>query len=82
MEDLNNSINNKKDNEERSDIYLKNNEEKEDYKNDIITGDNDSSLKNEKKIEEEINKRNIAFKNIFEIISLKEKYNNIKYKLF
>ena len=78
MEDLNNSINNKKDNEERSDIYLKNNEEKEDYKNDIITGDNDSSLKNEKKIEEEINKRNIAFKNIFEIISLKEKYNILK----
>ena len=78
IEDLNNSINNKKDNEERSDIYLKNNEEKEDYKNDIITGDNDSSLKNEKKIEEEINKRNIAFKNIFEIISLKEKYNILK----
>ena len=78
IEDLNNSINNKKDNEERNDIYLKNNEEKEDYKNDIIDGENNSDLKIGKKIEEEINKRNIAFKNIFEIISLKEKYNILK----
>ena len=71
-EELNNSINNKKNEEGKNDINYKNNEEEKDNQINIINGDNYSNIKEELN-ENEVAKRNITFKNIFEIFLLKEK---------